>query len=174
MSAIKTSAQNLLDVINEILDFSKLDSGKSQLEDVDFSLNKLVDQVLKILSPTAISKGLGLFSHLDKDIPEIIKSDELKIRQILTNLIGNAIKFTENGKIILDVKRTDFEEDYSELTFSIKDTGTGIPSEKLETIFESFTQADSSTSRKFGGTGLGLSICKKLIELLNGKLWAES
>ena len=174
VSAIKTSAQNLLDVINEILDFSKLDSGKSQLEDVDFSLNKLVDQVLKILSPTAISKGLGLFSHLDKDIPEIIKSDELKIRQILTNLIGNAIKFTENGKIILDVKRTDFEEDYSELTFSIKDTGTGIPSEKLETIFESFTQADSSTSRKFGGTGLGLSICKKLIELLNGKIWAES
>jgi len=174
VSAIKTSAQNLLDVINEILDFSKLDSGKSQLEDVDFSLNKLVDQVLKILSPTAISKGLGLFSHLDKDIPEIIKSDELKIRQILTNLIGNAIKFTENGKIILDVKRTDFEEDYSELTFSIKDTGTGIPSEKLETIFESFTQSDSSTSRKFGGTGLGLSICKKLIELLNGKIWAES
>ncbi len=80
--------------------------------------------MLKILSPTAISKGLGLFSHLDKDIPEIIKSDELKIRQILTNLIGNAIKFTENGEIILDVKRTDFEEDYSELTFSIKDTGT--------------------------------------------------
>ncbi len=174
VGAIKTSAQNLLDVINEILDFSKLESGKSQVEDVDFSLNELVNQVLKILSPTAISKGLDLLSHLDKDIPEIIKSDELKIRQILTNLIGNAIKFTENGKIILDVRQTEVEDDYSELTFSIKDTGIGIPSKKLETIFESFTQADSSTSRKFGGTGLGLSICKKLTELLNGKIWAES
>tara|TARA_B100000768_G_C11284977_1_gene381809 strand:- start:6708 stop:8570 length:1863 start_codon:yes stop_codon:yes gene_type:complete len=174
VNAIKMSAHDLLDIINEILDFSKLESGKSQVEDVDFSLNKLVNQVLKILSPTAISKGLGLSSHLDKDIPDIIKSDELKIRQILTNLIGNAIKFTENGEIILDVKQTNFQEDYSELTFSIKDTGTGIPFKKLDTIFDSFTQADSSTSRKFGGTGLGLSICKKIIDLLNGKIWAES
>ena len=174
VSAIKSSALNLLDVINEILDFSKLESGKHQVEDINFSLKELVNQVLGILSPTATSKGLGLYSHIAKDIPEIIKSDELKIRQILTNLIGNAIKFTEKGEIILDIEQTDFEEDYSELTFSIKDTGIGIPVEKLDSIFESFTQADNSTSRKFGGTGLGLSICKNLVELLNGKIRVKS
>ncbi len=174
VKTIKSSALNLLDIINEILDFSKLESGKVELEEVKFSVRTLMDEVLDLLSPTAQSKGLNLLSHIDHEIPEEIESDALKIRQVLTNLIGNAIKFTDTGDVIVQVEKSTSEAGFSELLFSVKDNGIGIKEEKIDKIFESFTQADNSTTRKYGGTGLGLSICKDLVELLNGEIWVES
>ncbi len=172
--SIKDSAQNLLDIINEILDFSKLESGKDTVEEVEFNIANLVDDVFKIISPTALSKGLTLSQKINDNVPKTIRTDQLKLRQIITNLMGNAVKFTEQGHINLEISVKSNEGKHVELMFSVEDTGIGIPSDKIDSIFDSFTQADNSTSRKYGGTGLGLSICKKLVGLLNGQIWVKS
>jgi len=174
VKTIKTSAQNLLDIINEILDFSKLESGNIGVEEVSFSLHQTVDEVLEILAPTAHSKGIGLFSYINPKIPKKINTDDVKVKQVLTNLIGNAIKFTDHGEVTLEIDLLSSEANYAELIFSVKDSGIGIAKHKQDEIFNSFTQADNSTTRKYGGTGLGLSICKDLVGLLNGKIWVES
>ena len=171
---LKLSAQNLLDIINDILDLSKIEAGKIELEKTEFNLPELVENTCLSLSAKAHEKGLELFCRISPEVPELVIGDPVRLKQILMNIIGNAIKFTEEGHIVVEVKKLAEEDKRVLLHFSISDTGIGIPEDKIEKIFESFTQADSSTTRKYGGTGLGLSICKHLVEMMGGKIWVES
>ena len=168
------SAESLLSIINDILDFSKIEAGKLEMEAIPFDLRDTLGETLKSLGVRAHQKGLELVYDVQPEVPETLIGDPGRIRQILNNLIGNSIKFTETGEIFLRV-REDFSQDHvSCLHFSVQDTGIGIPLEKQDKIFQAFAQADSSTSRKYGGTGLGLSICAKLVAFLGGKIWVES
>lgn len=165
---------SLLSLINEILDLSKVEVGHLELESTDFDLSDLVEKSIEILAMRANEKGLELACHLSPDVPCAVIGDANRLHQILINLISNAIKFTESGsvtvRIMLDPERTT----PGAIRFSISDTGIGIPPDKLDVIFESFTQADASTTRKYGGTGLGLTISRRLAELMNGRIWVES
>lgn len=176
LDSIKYSADNLLKIINEILDFSKIEAGKISFEKVNYNLNKLLKELLVNLEFTAKQKGLVLLSQIDDDIPDHVSGDPIKLNQILTNLIGNAIKFTSSGYVKLIVKplKEKLENGSSALYFCIKDTGIGIAEDKLATVFESFQQGDTSTTRQFGGTGLGLTISKNFVELQGGKIYAKS
>lgn len=171
---LRISADNLLDIINDILDLSKIESGRIELENIPFNLHELVEDTCVALAPKAHSKGLELLCHVDTDVPEKVKGDPARLRQILINLVGNAIKFTEKGQIIVAVKKVASKKNKAVLHFSVSDTGVGIPEDKINKIFDSFSQADSSTTRRYGGTGLGLSICKHLVEMMDGKIWVES
>lgn len=176
VSSIKYSADNLLKILNEILDFSKIEAGKLTFESIDFDVKRLITELLKNMSFSAKSKGLDLLLDIDPKLFQFISGDPVKLTQILTNLIGNAIKFTNSGYVKLIVKNTEekLENGKNILKFTIKDTGIGIPENKLEQIFESFQQSDSSTTRKFGGTGLGLTISRNFVEMQGGKMWVES
>ena len=174
VNMLKLSAQNLLDIINDILDLSKIEAGKIELEKTEFNLPELVENTCISLSAKAHEKGIELFCRILPEVPEIVIGDPIRLKQVLVNLIGNAIKFTENGHIIVEVKKLDEKDKKVLLHFSISDTGIGIPEDKIDKIFENFTQADSSTTRKYGGTGLGLSICKHIVEMMGGKIWVES
>jgi len=182
VQTIQKSGDHLLNLINDILDLSKIESGKMELEDTDFNLLEILETTLSTFSTKTQAKGIELIPDFDSDIPIAVKGDPLRLRQILTNLIGNAIKFTEKGEIILKVSLTPTDEISEEfrnsenynLSFVVKDTGIGIPSNKIESVFENFTQVDSSTTREYGGTGLGLSITKQLIEKMNGAIRVES
>jgi two-component system sensor histidine kinase/response regulator len=166
---IKQSADALLTIINDILDFSKIEAGKLELESTVFRLDEVVNGVLRLLMPRALSAGLQL--RVKNPLPEAwVSGDPARLRQILMNLVGNAIKFTESGSITIAVEKTNS----SLWRFSVEDTGVGIPIEKQRTIFEPFIQADSSTSRRFGGTGLGLTISARLVEAMKGRIWLES
>jgi len=176
----ESNSEALLELINNIIDLSKIETGKFALEKVGFNLRDLIEKTCMMMALTAHEKRLEFLSDLDSNVPECLKGDPVRLRQILVNLIGNAVKFTAEGEMIVkcgmnraDRFDSESEEDI-ELLFTISDTGVGIPAEKLETIFESFTQADSSTTREYGGTGLGLTISKQLVELMNGTIWAES
>ncbi len=165
---------NLMSLINDILDLSKIESGHFDLEAIDFDLNEMLDKVLEILAMRANEKGLELACHVAPDVPCHLIGDPNRLHQILVNLIGNAIKFTEKGSIIIKVTN-DLESGYmGALHFSVTDTGIGIPADRLDDIFESFTQATTSVARKYGGTGLGLSISRQLTHLMDGRIWAES
>lgn len=171
---LKFSADNLLHLINDILDFSKIDSGKIEFESVDFDLRKLLQGIRQSLEYQAIKKGLALEVNISDVVPNVVKGDSVRLTQILINLLGNAVKFTEQGKVSLVVEVLhDFGEEI-ECHFNIVDTGIGIPENKQQEIFDSFTQASSSTTRKYGGTGLGLAITKKLIGLQGGTLEVKS
>lgn len=176
LGSIKYSADNLLKIINEILDFSKIEAGKISFESIDFDLKRLLEELIQNMEFTAKAKGLDLLIDFKEDIPEYIKGDLVKLNQVLTNLIGNAIKFTNDGyvKIIVKNCENDLDNGKQGIQFCVKDTGVGIPEKSLNTIFESFQQSDSSTSRKFGGTGLGLTISKKFVELQGGQMRVES
>ncbi|RLA94204.1 MAG: diguanylate cyclase, partial [Deltaproteobacteria bacterium] len=175
LNMIKISAHNLLEIINDILDLSKIEAGELELEETEFNLEDLVETTCISLAPKVHKKGLELICHLKPDVPEYIMSDSTRLRQVLINLIGNAIKFTEKGEIVVNVEKAKKKEKGSVLLhFSVSDTGIGIPKERQEKIFESFTQADTSTTRKYGGTGLGLTISKRLVEKMGGKIWVES
>ncbi|NOR88401.1 MAG: response regulator [Bacteroidales bacterium] len=176
LGSIKYSADNLLKIINEILDFSKIEAGKISFEEVDFNLKRLIEELLKNMKFTAQAKSLELLSKIDEAIPKYVCGDPVKLTQILTNLIGNAVKFTSSGyvKLVLRLSDEKLENGKKVLHFIIKDTGIGIPKNKLDSIFESFQQSDSSTSRKFGGTGLGLTISKDFVEMQGGKMSVES
>jgi len=174
VTMLKISAKNLLDLINEILDLSKIEAGKIELENISFDLHELVESTCLTLSSKAHSKGLELFCRISPDVPEILVGDPVRLKQILINLIGNAIKFTERGHVMVEVRKVAEKDDEITLHFSVSDTGIGIPEDKIGKIFESFSQADSSTTRKYGGTGLGLTICKHLVEMMGGKIWVES
>jgi PAS domain S-box-containing protein len=170
----RDSSEVLLAIINDILDFSKIESGKLELKNVDFNLHDVVAETLKTLSLRAHRKGLELAFSADEDVPDFAHGDPGRLRQILINLVGNAIKFTQTGEIVVRISRRSESHGWSELQFTITDSGIGIPKDKQATIFEAFTQVDSSTTREFGGTGLGLSISARLVSMMGGSIWVES
>jgi len=171
----KEAADNLLGLLNDILDLSRVEAGKISLEQIEIQLHNVVKSVCKGLDVIAKSKDLSLVVNINSDVPELIEGDPVRIRQILTNLINNAIKFTPKGKIIIGAELDSrLEGGVVALRFSVKDEGIGIPQDRLDSVFEVFTQADNSTTRRFGGTGLGLAICKRLVEMMDGRIWVES
>ncbi len=174
LDVIRKSGNNLLVLINDILDLSKMEAGKMELENVPFSLHGTILNVHTILFIKAEEKGIMLIQEIGEGVPDYIVGDETRLTQILINLTGNAIKFTENGKVTISVALQKKRGDTVELLFSVKDTGIGIPPEKLNKVFETFGQATAETARKYGGTGLGLSISKQLVEMHNGLLQVSS
>jgi len=172
---IKSSGDNLLIIINDILDFSKIEAGKLSFETIPFNIYELTEQLFETLRVKANQKGVLLESNIDAHLPDTLVGDPYRLNQILINLLGNSIKFTnKGGKISLGIEVTKKENNDLDIGFKVADTGIGISKEKLKTIFTSFTQAESNTTRKYGGTGLGLSIVKQLIELQNGKIEVDS
>ncbi|MBN8853571.1 MAG: hypothetical protein BGO55_12400 [Sphingobacteriales bacterium 50-39] len=172
---IATCGETLLNVINDILDFSKIESGGMELEEEDFNLHESIEHILDIFGMRAAQKGLELLYQVDTDVPMYIRGDDLRLRQILTNLVGNAMKFTEQGEIFIRVRNAGAWLDNSMvLEFEVKDTGIGIPADKKERLFKAFSQVDTSTTRKYGGTGLGLAISDKLVKLMGGEIKVES
>jgi signal transduction histidine kinase/CheY-like chemotaxis protein len=174
LETVNSSAQTLLTVLNDILDFSKIESRKLDLESIAFSLTDVVSDGLKPLAVIAEKKGLELIVDVAPDVPEVVVGDPVRLRQILTNLAGNAIKFTHAGHILVSIAEHLRENGRSVLHVSVADTGIGIPVEQQSRVFEAFSQADGSTTRKFGGTGLGLTISSNLVQLMGGRIWLES
>lgn len=174
LETVRTSAESLLAILNDILDFSKVEAGKLDLETVAFSVRDVVIEALKPLSVTAEQKGVELISDVASDVPAAVLGDPLRVRQVLSNLVSNAVKFTGSGHVLAEVRVVSRNADRVVLQFSVVDTGMGIPEEKLATIFEAFVQADGSTTRRFGGTGLGLTISATLVRLMGGRIWVES
>ncbi len=168
------SADTLLTVINDILDFSKIEAGRLALDPIDFHLRPCLDATLKTLALKAHQKGLELLADVRPEVPDPLVGDPGRLRQILVNLINNAIKFTAQGEVVLRVAIEEEQDDETVLHFSVTDTGIGVPEAKRQSIFEAFTQADNSTTRRFGGTGLGLTITKRLVGLMGGSIWVES
>jgi signal transduction histidine kinase/CheY-like chemotaxis protein len=168
------SADLLLSIINDILDFSKIEAGKMILEETPFKLREELNSILSLFYPRTQEKGIELILDVQSNVPDEIIGDPFRLKQVISNLIGNAIKFTYEGKIVLSVEMLKSHSGYLTTQFSIEDTGIGIPKEKLSDIFASFSQADGSTTRKFGGTGLGITISKQLVELMGGEMWVES
>ncbi|MDQ0168690.1 sensor histidine kinase [Paenibacillus tundrae] len=170
----RQSGEAMLDIVNKSLDMAKLGRGKMKVEQIEFQPSKLIQQIIKTHELSAIQKQISLVCHVDLEVPEVLVGDPLRLRQVLDNLINNAIKFTEQGEvhIQLDVKET--LEDVTTLVFSIQDTGIGIPQDQMNQLFEAFTQTDVSHARRFGGSGLGLTICKELLELMHGEITVES
>jgi PAS domain S-box-containing protein len=171
---VRKSGENLLGLINDILDFSKIEAHKLELEVLDFDLRTTLDDTVDILRLRATEKGLKLVEKIDSDVPLLLKGDSGRVQQIVTNLIGNAIKFTDNGEIIISASLESSENDHVVIRFSVADTGIGIPLARRAAIFSPFTQVDGSTTRKYGGTGLGLTICKQLSELMGGSIGVDS
>jgi two-component system sensor histidine kinase/response regulator len=179
LGMVKFSAESLLSIINDILDFSKIEAGKLELDSIPFGLRESLYETMKSFGFRAHKKGLELIYDVHPEIPEGLLGDPGRVRQILINLIGNAVKFTEKGEILVkvdDEQSADRPEapDMACLHFAVRDTGVGIPAGKQQKVFEAFSQADSSTTRKYGGTGLGLTICSRLVELMGGRIWVES
>jgi PAS domain S-box-containing protein len=168
------SAEALLTIINDILDFSKIEAGKLELEVAPFDLREALGDALKTLALRAHQKGLELNCQIGPDVPRVLAGDEGRLRQVVLNLAGNAIKFTERGEVNLSVALESRSDDAVVLHFAVADTGVGVPADKVRLIFDPFTQADGSTTRKYGGTGLGLSISSRLVERMGGRIWAES
>ncbi len=174
LDAVKSSAQSLMLILNDILDFSKIEAGKFRIEAIDFALAPTITDMLKPIVGRARHKGLTMLCQLDPGLPAYVNGDPGRIRQILTNLCDNAIKFTAQGSVTVSVECTPTGSDAFEAHLSVRDTGIGIPLDKQQGIFEAFSQADSSTTRRFGGTGLGLTISTRLVELMGGRLWVDS
>jgi PAS domain S-box-containing protein len=174
LGIVKSSADSLLSLLNDILDFSKIEAGKLDFETIDFRLRDTLDDAIRVLGLHAEKKGLELACHVLPDVPDGLQGDPTRIRQIVVNLVGNAIKFTSQGEVVIKVEIQDELENEVVLHFAISDTGIGVPSEKHQLIFEAFTQTDSSTTRKYGGTGLGLAISSRLVNRMGGKIWVES
>src|SRR5271157_2521851 len=173
-SLVKLSADSLLTIINDILDFSKIEAGKLELESIEFNLRDSLAPTIKTLALRAHQKGLELILHIRPEVPEQMVGDPSRLRQIIVNLIGNAIKFTEQGEVALKVALDSSISNELRLHFVVSDTGVGIASEKQKLIFEAFSQAEGSTARRFGGTGLGLTISSRLVEMMGGRIWVES
>jgi two-component system, sensor histidine kinase and response regulator len=174
LGMVKSSADSLLQVINDILDFSKIEAGKLELDPIPFALRDSLGATVKALGLRAHEKGLELICHIGTEVPDQLVGDALRLRQVLTNLVGNAIKFTERGEVVVRVEGEDAAAASVCLHFSVRDTGIGIAADKQRLIFEAFTQADGSTTRRYGGTGLGLAITSQLVALMGGRLWVES
>jgi PAS domain S-box-containing protein len=174
LGLVRLSAESLLSIINDILDFSKIEAGKFELETIPFDLRESLGETMKTLSFRTHQKGLELIYEVQPDVPEVLLGDPGRIRQILINLIGNSIKFTEHGQIFVNVAEESQGPATTHLHFAVQDTGVGIPADKQAKIFEAFSQADGSMARKYGGTGLGLTICARLVEMMGGRIWVES
>jgi two-component system, sensor histidine kinase and response regulator len=174
LNAVKQSAEALLTVMNDILDFSKIEAGKMDLEEIDFDVRDVLELALKTLSVRADEKDLELLCDIDFKVPPMLRGDPGRLRQIIVNLVGNAIKFTDHGEVTVKAQLQESATNGQLLHFSVTDTGVGIPAEKQKLIFEAFSQADVSTTRKYGGTGLGLTISKRLVEIMGGKIWVHS
>ncbi len=174
LGMVKSSADSLLSLLNDILDFSKMEGDMLQLEIIDFNLTDNLENMVKNLAFLGHKKGLELACRIAKETPVALKGDPGRLRQIVVNLLGNAIKFTDKGEVVVTVDMDSETEDEVCLHFQVKDTGIGIPKDKQDSVFDLFTQADESTTRKYGGTGLGLSISSKLVEMMGGKIWVES
>jgi len=171
---IKRSGEALLSIINDILDFSKIEAGGMDIEELDFDPELLAYDVCELVCPKVLGKPVDILCHIGEDLPAFVKGDPTRFRQVIINLMGNASKFTSSGEIELSINLEEENENRLKIHTTIRDTGIGIPEDKLSSIFEVFQQADSSTTRQFGGSGLGLSICKKISNLLDGDVWAES
>jgi signal transduction histidine kinase/DNA-binding response OmpR family regulator len=171
---VHKSGENLLGLINDILDFSKIEAGKLDMENLDFDVRTAVENTVEMLAIRATRAGLQLTCHINQDVPPFLTGDPGRLRQVITNLIENAIKFTHEGRVAVDVSLVSTDNNFVTVRFEVKDTGIGIPEEKRVAIFNPFTQADGSTTRKYGGTGLGLAICKQLTELMGGTIGIES
>ncbi len=167
----RSAGENLLEIINDILDLSKIEAGQTELESIDFDLPTLLDSVTTLVTLRADEQETRISSHIDSNVPMYLNGDPTRLRQILLNLVGNAVKFTRRGEVEI---RVSVKEPEQELFISIMDTGIGIPADKQQLIFDSFTQADSLTTRKYGGTGLGLTICQKLLNIMQGRIWLIS
>ena len=193
VQVFRSAGENLLTIINDILDISKVEAGHLELEELDFDLGELVENACEVMAVSAHEKALDLVFHVTPDVPTELVGDPVRLRQIIVNLLDNAIKFTEQGEVVVEVRIEDFglrnadlrkkdnnqseikkQKSEIELLFTVSDTGIGIPPEKVGTIFDLFTQADSSTTRKYGGSGLGLTISKQVVELMGGRIWIES
>jgi two-component system sensor histidine kinase/response regulator len=174
LNLAKASADSLLSLINDILDYSKIEAGKLEIDTIDFNLGDSLGDTMKTLSLRAHQKGLELAFEIQPDVPDALVGDPGRLRQIIVNLIGNAIKFTEQGEVVLHVETESRTQDDIHLHFTVADTGMGIPVEKQTLIFAAFQQADGSMTRKHGGTGLGLTISSRLLELMGGRIWVES
>ncbi len=174
LDTAKESADGLMTVLNDILDFSKIEAGKLDLETANFSLRESLAQTVKPLAVRAQQKGLNFGLHVDPGVVDLVAGDPLRVRQVIVNLVGNAIKFTSVGGVTLAVHRESQDGEHTLVRFTVRDTGIGIPVERQKEIFSSFTQADNSITRKFGGTGLGLTISYRLTEMLGGRIWVES
>jgi signal transduction histidine kinase len=174
LTMVKTSADSLLSLLNDILDLSKIEAGKLDFETIDFNLRDTLEDAIKGLGLRAHQKGIELACHLLPHVPEAVQGDPTRLRQVIVNLVGNAIKFTTTGEVVLRVDRGEAAEDDALLHFAVSDTGVGVPFDKQQTIFEAFSQVDGSTTRKYGGTGLGLAICSRLVEMMGGRIWVES
>jgi len=174
ITAIKQSSEHLLVIINDLLDFSKIVAGQMEFENIEFDLSALLYNINQTYGNRALDKGIYLHADIPDDVPKKIKGDPVRLNQVLVNLVGNSIKFTEQGGVTIRIKCLQKENNIQRLLFSIDDTGIGIPLDKVDTVFESFKQVSKDTARKYGGTGLGLSIVKKLIDAQNGKVWVES
>ncbi len=174
LNLVKQSADALLHLLNDVLDFSKIEAGRLELEEVSLDLREVVGDATQVLAVQASQKGLELLCRVDPGVPRTALGDPVRLRQIMVNLLGNAVKFTEKGEVIADVWVESEKNDRVEVHFAVRDTGIGIPADKQRTIFESFRQSDSSTTRRFGGTGLGLAISSQLVNLMGGRIWVES
>ncbi len=179
---IRSSGETLLAIINDILDFSKIEAGRMELESRPFNLRECIEGAMDLVAASAAEKGLELAYLIAPDVPHAIVGDTARLRQVLLNLLGNAVKFTHEGEVVLTVEATALEEPppateglpLHELHFAVRDTGIGIPADRMDRLFQSFSQIDSSTTRKYGGTGLGLAISKQLVEMMDGRIWVES
>lgn len=174
VETLRVSADNLMTIINDILDFSKIESGKMNLEEAPFELRNCIEDALDLFAQKAIERGIDLLYLIQPDVSPFLIGDITRLRQILINLINNAIKFTEEGEVFISIEKVKDEDGFQELQFSVRDSGIGIAKDKIDILFNAFTQADASTTRRYGGTGLGLAIAKHLVELMDGKIWVES
>ncbi len=174
LKTVKSSADALLTIVNDILDFSKIEAGKMEFEALAFSVQDVVLEAVRVLAVSAHKKGLELIADVRPDVPARVVGDPTRLRQVVINLIGNAIKFTEAGEVVIRIEVDQQTEHSVFLRFSVRDTGMGVPEDKQQAIFEAFSQADVSTTRRFGGTGLGLAICARLVQLMDGRIWLES
>ena len=174
LNIVRTSADSLLTVINDILDFSKIEAGKLDFDPIQFNLGDAIEEAMRLLALRAHEKGLELSCEVKPEVPDSMVGDRTRLCQVITNLVGNAIKFTEVGEVVLVVALEIREAERLQLHFTVQDTGIGVPQDKLRTIFEAFSQADGSMTRKYGGTGLGLTISMRLVQTMQGNLWVES
>ncbi|MEJ2750101.1 MAG: ATP-binding protein, partial [Anaerolineae bacterium] len=174
VNTLRSSNDTLHTIVNQILDFSKIESGQLEMEEQPFDVQSCIEEAIDLLAPKATAKGIQLASTLQGKIPAPILGDVTRLRQVLVNLLSNAVKFTEKGEVIVTLQSKTLAENACELHFAIKDTGIGIPKDRMDRLFKSFSQVDASTTRHFGGTGLGLAISKRLVILMGGKIWVES
>src|SRR5262249_39371247 len=174
LQTARSSAETLLGVINDVLDFSKIEAGRLDLDHTTFELRAEIEVAVRTVALRAHQKGLELICDVQPGVPEAVEGDPIRFKQVLVNLLSNAIKFTQAGEVVVSATTRESGGGTALVQFEVHDTGIGIQAQKLATIFEAFTQADNSTTRRFGGTGLGLTICKRLVNMMGGEIWVES